>query len=237
MKEDTRSKALVLLSGGLDSAVCFFSAIQEYDEVVALSFDYGQRHAKELRSAHNIVEYGKHFKQKNYEHILQSIKIPKGTSVPSALTSKHVKLCAKGGYHNLPTSFVPGRNLLFLSFACTHAMVRGIDAVITGVNVQDFSGYPDCRPEFIKSFGETFFKATESSVKVLTPLMHMSKALIFAVHAERPDLLKFIVNTTMSCYEGDPKSHAWGMGCGKCPSCKIRAKGWKEFRRDQKRTK
>lgn len=231
------NKALVLLSGGLDSAVCFFSAIQKYAEVVAMSFDYGQRHANELSHAWHVVEYARHFKKKNYEHIVQSLKLPKGTSAPSALTSRNVKFRASGGCNNLPTSFVPGRNLLFLSFACTHAMVRGIDDVIIGATSAHSEGYPDCTPEFIESFNKTFCEATKSSVKVMAPLMYMPKAKIFAVHAGDPKLFEFIVYNTMSCFEGDLKSHAWGMGCGKCPSCKIRAKGWKEFKCDQKRTK
>lgn len=235
-----KKSAVVLLSGGLDSAVCFFSAINKYDHVIALSFDYGQRNRVELRCAYNISEFARCFMRKSCEHILQSIEIPKGTSVPSALTSERCKLQAEGGYKNMPTSFVPGRNLLFLSFACTQAMVRGIDHVITGVNTfPNINPEFDTRPAFIKSFIRTFHEATMSDVKVLTPLMGMSKAEVFAVHCGSDSVFEFLVANTMSCYERESllRRHPWGMGCGKCTPCKVRSKGWKEFKRDQKRTK
>lgn len=230
-----QDSALVLLSGGMDSAVCFFWAMYSFEKVVAVSFDYGQRHFNEIEYARHIVATGSNMKKRRYEHCVCELNMPTGKHIKSALTCPSTKLKSKGGYNNLPTSFVPGRNLIFLSHACTEAMVRGIPNVVIGANIEDYSGYPDCRPEFIHSFTSTFIRATNFDMKVHTPLMRKTKAEIFGMFDFNPKLFSAIRFNTISCYEGCTDTHEWGFGCAKCPSCKIRAKGWKEYKRDKKR--
>jgi 7-cyano-7-deazaguanine synthase len=213
-------KAVVLLSGGLDSATTLAVARKNGYEVFALSFDYGQRHGRELQGARKIASFfdvG--------EHLV--LKIPLGELGGSALTDKRIHIpSGKGPWRegaSIPATYVPGRNLILLSFAAAYAEVLGAEAVFIGANALDYSGYPDCRPEFLRRFERTVAKGTRRGVsgkplRIIAPLLHLSKADIVRLGASLgvPFLL------TWSCYRGGKRP------CGRCDSCLIRAKGFAE---------
>jgi 7-cyano-7-deazaguanine synthase len=218
------SKAIVLLSGGQDSTTCLYWARQQFDEVIAVSIFYGQRHASELQAARDIAQAARILGHS--EVALSAL----GDIGDSALVRKDLELTGDGGRpdaampQGLPTSFVPGRNLLFLSVAGALAVKHGVKDIVTGVCQTDFSGYPDCRREFIDSMERTLSLAMPSSagpLRIHTPLMHMTKAETVRLASRLPgclDALRFSV----TCYHGQRP------GCGTCPACTLRAKGFTE---------
>jgi 7-cyano-7-deazaguanine synthase len=207
-------KAVVLLSGGLDSTTCLSVAIRDGYDVYPLSFDYGQRHNKELQSAKNIVKY---YKLKNHE----TVKI--GNIGGSALTDMNIDVPEYKGLPNIPVTYVPARNIIFLSYAAGYAETINAQAIYIGVNSIDYSGYPDCRPEFVQAFEKVLKVGTKSGVngkpaKIATPLMELTKAEIIKLACDNNAPL----HLTTSCYKGEDDA------CGVCDSCVLRLKGFRE---------
>ncbi|MBT4922600.1 MAG: 7-cyano-7-deazaguanine synthase QueC [Rickettsiales bacterium] len=213
-------KALILLSGGLDSATTAAMAIQNGYEIFALSFDYNQSHKFELESAKNIVKF------LNIPHH-KIIKIDSGIFQNSALTNdipvpKNQEIDPD---NNIPVTYVPARNILFLSYATAYAESFDITEIFIGANSVDYSGYPDCRPEFIQSFNEMINIGTkigiEKCLKIQTPLIHLTKKDII----QRGLDLNFDYSLTISCYDPDNQARS----CGTCDSCQIRLRAFKEL--------
>lgn len=206
--------ALVVLSGGLDSTVCMAIAARDEDGVVAVSFDYGQRHRVELDHAASVAaHYGA-------EHVVVPLDLSQWGG--SALTDPSIEV-PDAGSEGIPPTYVPARNLVFLSLAVGIAEVRDADAVYLGVNALDYSGYPDCRPEFVESFEQTAALALKRGVegrpvRVKTPLVDLAKADIVRVGVS----LGAPLHLTWSCYRGGDRP------CGRCDSCVLRAKGFAE---------
>ena len=220
------SKALVIFSGGQDSTTCLGYAKKKYDKVVAISFKYGQKHSIELEQARKIA------KKLNIE--LHEIDISFfGQLVDSALTHNGNVNQNHNTNKNLPASWVPNRNALFITISHAFAQKIGADVLVTGVCDSDYSGYPDCRHEFIESIQKTLSLASETNIKIDTPLMKLSKAETFKL-AEDCGILDIVVNDSHTCYNGDREhKHEWGYGCGECPSCKLREKGYNEFKKNR----
>ncbi len=206
-------EAVVLHSGGQDSTTCLAWALKKFDSVRLISFDYGQRHKTEIKAAQTIA------KKLKLSH--KTIKLPILKELTkNALTDKSVKVKA-GKKGTLPTTFVDGRNALFLNIAAIYAKQHKIPNIVTGVCQTDYSGYPDCRNDFIKSMQKTLQLAMEFPFKIHTPLMFLTKAQTVALMDKLGglELLKY----THTCYEGVSPA------CGKCPACKLRLKGFKEY--------
>ena len=209
------SKAIVVFSGGQDSTTCLFKAIEEYDEVVAVTFNYNQRHSQEIEVARAIaVDLGV------THHVLDMSLL--NQLAPSALTRSDIEV-KDGEAGKLPSTFVDGRNLLFLSFAAILAKQVGARHVITGVCETDFSGYPDCRDVFIKSLNVSLNLAMDYSFVIDTPLMWLSKAQTWGL-ADELGRLDYVRHHTLTCYNG-----IQGDGCGECPACLLRRKGLDEY--------
>ena len=213
-------KAVVVLSGGQDSATCLALAVKKHgaEEVAAITFEYGQRHsletafAKRLARRFGILEH-KVVKMDFYRHLTSN-----------ALMSKDAPIEKRKGAV-CPTTVVEGRNAFFLLAASVWAKELGATDVYTGVSEADYSGYPDCRAAFVRSQQKTIRLALEWPVRIVTPFMRMSKADEWAL-AERLGILDVIENETLTCYNGIP-----GAGCKKCPACKLRNRGYAEFRK------
>jgi 7-cyano-7-deazaguanine synthase len=213
-------EVIVLLSGGLDSSTVLAMAKESGFEVVVLTFDYGQRHSRELESARRIA---KHFDAK--EHIMIPLNL--GRYLRSSLTRRSMEVpkgrTAEEMGSGVPDTYVPSRNIVFLAIAASIAESRGAEAVFIAANSVDFSGYPDCTPQFIKAFQKALDVGTKSGmeghgVRVEAPLLNMSKSEIVR-EAVR---LKVPLELTWSCYEGGMKA------CGRCDSCLLRLKGFSE---------
>jgi 7-cyano-7-deazaguanine synthase len=209
-------KAVVLLSGGLDSVTTLATALDRGYEVYALSFDYGQKHSRELGSAEKIA---KHY---NIKHKIVKIDL---SWAKSALTDKKIKIpeSRKNIGKNIPVTYVPARNMIMLSFALAWAETINADTVFIGANAIDYSGYPDCRPEFYRAFQKAAMLGTKKGVESKTiqtkyPLINMSKSEII----KKGMSLGVPYHLTWSCYKGEKKA------CGKCDSCLLRLKGFKE---------
>lgn len=209
-------KALVILSGGQDSTTCLFWAIEQFDYVEAIGFDYGQKHLSELVAAARIAQIAKiHY---------HTYKIDTLSSVSkNALTSDEIKIEASIQPNKPPTTLVEGRNLLFLTYASIYAKTKNIKHLVMGVGQTDFSGYPDCRDGFIKSANVTLNLAFDFEFVIYTPLMWKTKAETWQM-ADNMGIVDLVQNMTVSCYKGIP-----GKGCGTCPSCLLRQKGLNEY--------
>jgi 7-cyano-7-deazaguanine synthase len=205
-----KDHAVVLHSGGQDSTTCLMWALKQFKKIYVISFDYGQRHDIELKSAANICK-----KLKLPHEVIDLTIIKKLTK--NALTDKSVKI--KDG-KGVPSTFVDGRNQMFLTVAAIYAKRKGIPNLVTGVCQTDFSGYPDCRSEFIKSLEKTLRLAMEFPFKIYTPLMYLTKAQTIELMQKLGGLP--LLKYTHTCYEGARPA------CGKCPACKLRLKGFKE---------
>lgn len=208
-------KAIVVLSGGQDSTTCLFWAKREFGEVEAVTFDYNQRHRAEIQCARDIAnEFGiKH-------HVLDMSLL--NQLAPNALTRNDIEV-KDGEEGELPSTFVPGRNLLFLSFAGVLASQVNAKHIVTGVCETDFSGYPDCRDVFIKSLNVTLNLSMDQNFVIHTPLMWLNKAQTWKL-ADELDALEFVRNRTLTCYNGIIAD-----GCGMCPACKLRKNGLDEY--------
>lgn len=209
-------KALVVFSGGQDSTTCLFWAKKQFKEVVALAFDYGQKHRNELEQAQYIAEQAEvHFQVMELPFIAQL--------GDNALTNTAMEMDDDKPADHYPNTFVPGRNHFFLSIAALYARKRKIRHVITGVSQTDYSGYPDCRDGFIKSLNVTLNLALDEEIIIHTPLMWMNKAEVWAL-ADELGVTDIIYRDTLTCYHGIPSE-----GCGQCPACKLRKAGWENY--------
>lgn len=218
--------AVVVLSGGQDSVTCLGLALQHYAKVYAVGFTYGQKHNVELLCARRICE------QYNVEYNVYSIPALAELKDSALISGSSEDLNASHHAHpNLPSSFVPNRNALFLTTAHAFAQKVNADHIITGVCETDYSGYPDCRQVFITALESALNIGYETNIRILTPLMNIDKAETFKL-AEDVDFLDVVLKDSHTCYFGAHDAHhfnEWGYGCGQCPACKLRAKGWGEF--------
>jgi 7-cyano-7-deazaguanine synthase len=225
--------ALVLFSGGQDSTVCLAWALERFSRVETVGFDYGQRHRVELdmrpRIRADIGQLKAEWRARLGEDHLVSLDALAAIS-DTALTRE---VAIEIGENGLPTTFVPGRNLIFLSFAGAVAYRRGAAHIVAGMCETDYSGYPDCRDETIKAMGRALELGMDRRFEMHTPLMWIDKAGTFALaQALGGDaLIRLVVEETHSCYLGDrSRRHAWGYGCGECPACKLRSEGWDKWK-------
>ena len=208
-------KAVVVFSGGQDSTTCLFWALEQFKEVVLVSFDYGQRNISELVCAKRIAE------EWNLEHHILDMQLLNQLA-PNAMTRKEIAIETKGDGEP-PTTFVEGRNMLFLTFAAVFAKVNHARHLVTGVCQTDFSGYPDCRDVFVKSLNTTLDLAMDFNFEIHTPLMWLNKAEEWEL-ADRLGKLDYIKEKTLTCY-----NNIVGDGCGECPSCVLRQKGYEAY--------
>ena len=210
------NKAVVVFSGGQDSTTCLFWAKKKYDEVIALSFNYGQRHSKELECAKKIC------KEHGVEHHILDMGLLNQLA-PNSLTRVDMEVDHEAPKEGTPNSFVDGRNMLFLTFAAVFAKQRDIHVLVTGVSQSDFSGYPDCRHVFISSLETTLTLAMDYEFEVITPLMWIDKKQTWEM-ADKLGVFDIVRNETLTCYNG-----VMGDGCGECPACKLRRHGLEEY--------
>jgi len=216
MNNADKMKALVVFSGGQDSTTCLFWAKKHFDEVYALTFVYGQKHVLEVESAEKLArKAGVHFEKMDVSFI--------GGLGRNSLTDTSLVMDDEKPSDSFPNTFVPGRNLFFLSIAAVYARERGIFHLVTGVSQTDFSGYPDCRDSFIKSLNVTLNLAMDEQFCIHTPLMWIDKAETWAL-ADRLGVLDIVRRETLTCYNGVP-----GDGCGHCPACKLRRAGLEKY--------
>ena len=227
-----RETALVLFSGGQDSTACLAWALDRFARVETVGFDYGQRHIAEMSARPRVLAamregFAQWQTRLGDDHVLplDTLKAIGG----SALTDRtKIEMGANG----LPTTFVPGRNIFFLTAAAALAYRRGIRDLVGGMCETDFSGYPDCRDETIRAVAHTLSLGMETHFDIHTPLMRLDKAQTWALAEQLggQPLVDLTVAETVTCYEGDRiHSHAWGYGCGECPACDLRAKGYEKF--------
>lgn len=227
------SSALVLFSAGQDSATCLAWALDRYERVETIGFFYGQRHAIEL-SQRAPLRAAIAALQPGWSARLSDDRVVDiagyGALAESALTSDRAIELEESG---LPSTFVPGRNLVFLSIAAAHGYRIGADVLVGGMCETDFSGYPDCRRDTLDAMQQALSLGLDRTIDVQTPLMHLSKAQTWELaHQLGGDaLVNTIVEQSHTCYEGDrTHRHDWGYGCGACPACDLRAKGWNAWR-------
>lgn len=225
--EKMSTAALVLFSAGQDSATCLAWALRRHERVETVGFFYGQRHAVEmgqrqvLRQALRTLPNGNRLGE---DHVVDLSGY--GAVAESALTAdRAIELAANG----LPSTFVPGRNLVFLTIAAAIAYRRGVATLVGGMCETDYSGYPDCRRETIDAQERALALGLDMPITIETPLMHLTKAETWALAHDLggDELVQLIVEHSHTCYEGDrTRRHDWGFGCGACPACELRAKGW-----------
>ncbi|WP_324728215.1 7-cyano-7-deazaguanine synthase QueC [Lysinibacillus fusiformis] len=215
-----QEKAIVVFSGGQDSTTCLFWAKERFAEIEAVTFDYGQRHRLEIDCAKLIAE------ELGIKHHILDMSLLNQLA-PNALTRQDIQV-EDGENGELPSTFVPGRNLLFLSFAGVLASQVGAKHIVTGVCETDFSGYPDCRDVFIKSLNVTLNLSMDHSFVIDTPLMWLNKAQTWEL-ADQFGALEFVRERTLTCYNG-----VIADGCGGCPACILRKKGLDEYLSNRK---
>ncbi|MCA3757238.1 MAG: 7-cyano-7-deazaguanine synthase QueC [Phenylobacterium sp.] len=234
----TEGGALVLFSGGQDSATCLAWALDRYERVETIGFDYGQRHKVELEVRRRFRDrvfdqFPKWGSRLGPDHLLDLRVL--GDISDTALTAEaEIAFSATG----LPNTFVPGRNLLFLTFGAALAYRRGLKRLVTGVCETDYSGYPDCRDDTIKALQVAVNLGTESRFVIETPLMWTDKAATWSMAQGLGGafLVEAIIEDTHSCYLGQrERRHEWGYGCGQCPACELRRDGFDRWRRDRDR--
>jgi len=236
MSPSTNSAALVLFSGGQDSTVCLAWALDRYERVETVGFTYGQRHAAELgqrpmlrdRLGTLVPLWGERL---GSDHMLELPEL--GRLSDTALTrDAEIELTAAG----LPSTFVPGRNLLFFTYAAALAYRRGMRILVGGMCETDYSGYPDCRNETLQALGKAISLGMDSEFTLETPLMWIDKAETWALAEQLggTPLVELIVEDTHTCYLGiRSRRHVWGYGCGHCPACDLRAKGWEKWQQQK----
>nr|WP_277606747.1 7-cyano-7-deazaguanine synthase QueC [Aeromonas sp. MR7] len=206
-------KAVVVFSGGQDSTTCLVQALAQYDEVHAITFDYGQRHREEIETARRLAgALG------IAAHKVMDVTLLNELAV-SALTRDDIPVSCELQDNGLPNTFVPGRNILFLTLASIYAYQVGAESVITGVCETDFSGYPDCRDEFVKALNQAVSLGLGRGIRFDTPLMWLDKAETWAL-ADHYGHLETVRQQTLTCYNGIA-----GDGCGTCPACELRSRG------------
>ncbi len=223
----------MLFSGGQDSSTCLVWALQRYGRVETAGFDYGQRHGVEMQARQRVLEgvrnrFPQWAERMGEDHVLDLRGF--GAVAQSALTAdRAIEMTDRG----LPSTFVPGRNLVFFIYAAALADRRGIEALIGGMCETDFSGYPDCRRDTLDAMQQTLQLGLDRPFTIETPLMRLTKAQTWAMAEELGGsaLVDLILEDSHTCYLGERgERHAWGYGCGHCPACELRAKGWVEWR-------
>jgi 7-cyano-7-deazaguanine synthase len=225
----THDAALVLFSGGQDSTVCLAWALAKYERVETVGFAYGQRHAAELTVRDKLRERLAAMDARWRERLGDDhmIDLPElGRLSETALTrDAEIEITAAG----LPSTFVPGRNLLFFTYAAALAYRRGIRTLVGGMCETDFSGYPDCRNHALQTLASALSLGMDAEFLIETPLMWLDKASTWELSEELGGvpLVELIVEESHTCYLGiRSRRHPWGYGCGHCPACTLRAKGW-----------
>ncbi len=226
------TKALVLFSGGQDSATCLAWALQRYDHVETVGFDYGQRHAVELDCRHQVLaalraQFPDWAARLGEDHMLDLSIL--GQISDTALTQEKAIEFRDNG---LPNTFVPGRNLLFLTLAATLAYRRGLQVLVGGMCETDYSGYPDCRDNTLKAMQVALSLGLDGPMVVETPLMWLDKQATWALARDLGGdaLVDLVLEHTHTCYLGDrSRRHPWGYGCGTCPACELRRTGYEQF--------
>lgn len=224
--------ALVLFSGGQDSATCLAYALTRYPRVETIGFDYGQRHRVELDARLTVLrELRSRFPVWNTrlgdDHVLD---VPVLGQISEGSLTREMAFTLEA--NGLPNSFVPGRNLVFLTLAAALAYRRGLQVLVTGVCETDFSGYPDCRDDTMKALQLALSLGMDRRFLLETPLMWIDKAATWAMAESLggPALVDLVTEHTHTCYLGDrSQRHAWGYGCGDCPACVLRARGFTKF--------
>ncbi|MDR1719505.1 MAG: 7-cyano-7-deazaguanine synthase QueC [Dysgonamonadaceae bacterium] len=213
--------ALVLLSGGQDSTTCLFWALKQFDSVRALCCAYGQRHAQEVEIARSIAAKADVPFQALDASVISRL-------ADNALTNHDLEMDQQQPAGSYPNTFVPGRNLFFLTFAAVIARSHGISNLVTGVSQADFSGYPDCRDTFIRAANVTLNLAMDEHFQIHTPLMWRNKAEVWAL-ADELGVFDLVRNETLTCYNGIKAE-----GCGHCPACKLRNEGLLTYLKQKK---
>lgn len=215
-------RAVVVFSGGQDSTTCLIQALSLYDEVHCVTFDYGQRHRAEIDIARALaIQLGAKAHKVLDVTLLNEL-------AASSLTRDNIPVPDyDASAAGLPSTFVPGRNILFLTLASIYAYQVGADTVITGVCETDFSGYPDCRDEFVKALNQAIVLGTARDIQFVTPLMWLNKAETWAL-ADYYQQLDTVRNATLTCYNGIK-----GEGCGQCAACHLRANGLQQYQQDR----
>ncbi len=232
--------ALVLFSGGQDSTTCLAHALQKYERVETIAFDYRQRHRVELTARLHVlreirVQFPDWAHKLGQDHLLDLVVL--GTVSETSLTRDTAFKMEQSG---LPNTFVPGRNLLFLTLAAAVAYRRDLQVIVTGVCETDFSGYPDCRDDTMKAMQLALSLGMDKRFLIETPLMWIDKAATWQMAERLGDksesprggekLVNLIIEHTHTCYLGDREHrHAWGYGCGSCPACELRGRGYARF--------
>ncbi len=228
-------KALVLLSGGQDSTICLGWALERFDSVETIAFDYGQRHHIELEARLEVLKRIGAIKPEwsrrlSGDHSLVLTEL--GRISKTSLTREAEIVISESG---LPSTFVPGRNLIFLTYAAAVAYRRGIATLVGGMCETDYSGYPDCRNDTLDSLERTLSLGMDQTFEIQTPLMFIDKAATWKLAQELGGdaLVALIIEHTHTCYIGDrTKRNSWGYGCGECPACELRAKGFDQWQAD-----
>ena len=229
-------EALVLFSGGQDSSTCLAWALERYARVETVGFDYGQRHGIEMQARLTVREgllarFPRWGERLGEDHVLELRGF--GAVAHSALTAdRAIEMTGRG----LPSTFVPGRNLAFFVYAAALADRRGQAVLVGGMCETDFSGYPDCRRDTLDALEQALRLGMARELSIRTPLMRLTKAQTWAMADELGGaaLVDLIVEESHTCYRGERGvRHAWGHGCGDCPACELRARGWAEWRAAQ----
>lgn len=229
----TANAALVLFSGGQDSTVCLAWALERYAHVETIGFDYGQRHRVELLARQAILARIGATKpgwpdRLGLDHLIALPEL--GVISQTALTRDvAIEMTAQG----LPSTFVPGRNLLFFTYAAALAYRRGISVLVGGMCETDYSGYPDCRNDTLQTLAKAISLGLDRPMAIKTPLMTIDKAGTWAMAHQQggQPFVDLIIEYTHTCYLGDRAlRHPWGYGCGTCPACELRANGWRKWR-------
>ncbi len=211
------NSAVVVFSGGQDSTTCLIKALTEFDQVHCITFDYDQRHKQEIDVAQHIAQ-----KLNVSTHKVMNVSVLNELAI-SSLTRADIPVSHELQENGLPNSFVPGRNILFLTLAGIYAYQLGAKTVITGVCETDFSGYPDCRSSFVSAMAQALQLGMDYQLELQTPLMWLNKAQTWAL-ADQYNQLEFIRDETLTCYNG-----IIGMGCKNCPACELRQRGLDEY--------
>lgn len=220
----SKSSALIVFSGGQDSTSCLGWAKNKFDYVETITFDYGQKHKIEIVQAKKIADI------LNVKNTILNINAFTQLNDSALLEDSNLDISSlhKTKTH-LPASFVPNRNAIFLTLAHAFAQKQGIENIVIGVNQTDYSGYPDCREDFVLSLEKTLNLGSESNIKFHYPLIHLTKAETFQL-AKDEGVLDLVVNESHTCYNGDHiTKFDWGYGCGECPACILRKNGWNLF--------
>jgi len=227
-----RTSALVLFSGGQDSTTCLAWALARFERVETVGFDYGQRHITELAARPRILarlksDFPAWSDRLGDDHLLP-LDLLKSLGGSALTDDMKIEMGAEG----LPTSFVPGRNILFLTAAAALGYRRSIADLVGGMCETDFSGYPDCRDETVQATARALSLGLARPVTVHTPLMWIDKAATWRMAEDLggEKLVQLILEETVTCYEGRGPRHDWGYGCGTCPSCALRASGYQKYR-------